>query len=127
MVVEPSRTPRDMRGKLAQRPARAAKCSSLLSRKDVSALPDPSLSYEWPVSNPSTNQANSAAPIEKRISPGTLIQRKVCIEPDCMSSAERAYQVPRSMDAQACSIPTGSMLRMTMKIKPKLRDQNESF
>ena len=49
------------------------------------------------------------------------------MEPDCMNSEERAYQVPCSIDAHACSNPTGSMLRMTMKIKPKFRDQKESF
>ena len=61
------------------------------------------------------------------MSPGTRIQRSVCMVPDCMNSAERAYQVPCSIDAHAWSSPTGSMLRMTMKIRPKFRDQKESF
>ena len=65
--------------------------------------------------------------MEKRISPGTLIERSVCMEPDCMNSAERAHQVPCSMDAQACRRPTGSMLRMTMNIEPEFRAQKESF
>ena len=43
---------------------------------------------------------------------------------DCMNSADRAYQVPCSIDAHACSSPTGSMLRRTMKTKPELIDQN---
>ena len=45
------------------------------------------------------------------------------MELDCMNSAERAYQVPRSIDAHACNSPTGNMLRMTMKINPKFRHQ----
>ena len=102
--------------RLTQRPASATEGSSFLSRNDVFPPPDPSLLYECPVSNPSTNQANNAAPIANRMSPGTLIQRRVCMTLDYMNSEERAYQVPCSMDAQACTSPTGSMLRITMKI-----------
>src|ERR1035438_3598598 len=126
VVVDPSKTPHGC-GQTSQRPASATARSSLLSRNEASVPPCASLLYECPVSNPSTNQANSAAPIANRMSPGTLIQRRVCMELDCMNSEERAYQVLCSMDAQACSSPTGSMLRITMKIKPKFRDQKESF
>src|SRR6185437_11273755 len=108
-----------------QRPARTPSCFSSSTWR---LRPGPVLSsIECPVKRPSTNHANRAAPMANRMSPGTLIQRKVCMEPDCMNSEDRAYQVPCSMEAHACNKPTGSMLRMTMKIKPKLRDQKESF
>ncbi len=59
------------------------------------------------------------------MSPGTRIQRRVCIELDCMNSADRAYHVPYWIDAQACSSPIGSMLRRAMKLRPIFKHQNE--
>ena len=60
-------------------------------------------------------------------SPGTRIQRRVCMVPVCRNSAERAYQVPRSIDAQACMMPMGNMLSTTMNTRPALMSQNEVF
>ena len=79
------------------------------------------LSKECPVNNPSTNHANAAAPMENTMSPGTRIQRSVCIEPDCMNSADLAYHVPCSMDAQACNSPTGNMLRTDHEDQAKIQ------
>jgi hypothetical protein len=45
-------------------------------------------------------------------------------KPLCMNSAERAYQVPYSSDAHACSSPTGSTLNSTIRASPQLMDQN---
>ena len=47
---------------------------------------------ECPVLIPAMNNTSATAPRKKMVSPGTRIQRHVCIVGVCMNSALRAYQ-----------------------------------
>lgn len=51
-----------------------------------------SLRNEWPVFSPATKTTSATAPRKNTVSPGTRIQRKVCMIGVCMNSLLRAYQ-----------------------------------
>ena len=66
------------------------------------------------MTSPSTNQPSTSAPKAKSVSPNIRIQRRRVSMGVCRNSAERAYQVPYSTEAQACISPMGSMLSRTI-------------
>ncbi len=76
------------------------------------------------MTRPRTNHPNTSAPKAKSESPNIRIQRRRVSRGVCRNSADRAYHVPNSTDAQACISPTGSILNSTMAARPRLIDQN---
>src|SRR6516164_4066124 len=74
-----------------------------------------------------TKSTNAMAPQANKVSPGTLIQRSVCIHGVVRNSALRAYQYPFSTAAQVWNNPTGSKLPTHIANKPMFIDQKENF